>query len=131
MKKIIILCITIILMLSLSMVIGCTQSDKVSYNLSAQADNFNVTRQLTAINVRTNDIIFEMTGNFSLQVDTDYDLNIIGENEDGTYYKHFIRLTPEVTYVVVDIGVNMINKYQFEINFNPAMIRQVAPAIID
>lgn len=131
MKKIIVLCITIILMLSLSMVISCRQSDKVSYNLSYEADSFNVTRRLTAINVRTNDIIFEMKGNFSLDVDYDYDLNIIGENPDGTFYKHFIRLTPEVTYVVEDIGTNAINKYQYEINFNPKMIRQIAPTIID
>lgn len=30
---------------------GCeTQADKVSYNLSQEADNFNVVRQLTVIN---------------------------------------------------------------------------------
>ena len=34
-----------------AMLIGCsTESERVSYNLSQQADNFNVVRQLTVIN---------------------------------------------------------------------------------
>lgn len=37
--------------LTLTMLVGCeTEAQKVSYNLSQQADNFNVIRQLTVIN---------------------------------------------------------------------------------
>lgn len=130
-KKIFTILISIVFLLGLMSTIGCRQADKVSYNLSAQADAFNVTRRLTAFNVRTDAVLFQMTGNFSLSIDPDGDLNVIGENEDGTYYKHFIRLANEVTYVVEDLGTNNVNKYRYQINFNPNMIRQVEPEIID
>lgn len=128
-KRIFSILISVVFLLGLMSTIGCRQADRVSYNLSAQADAFNVTRRLTAFNVRT--VLFQMIGNFSLDIDADGDLNVIGENEDGTYYKHFIRLANEVTYIVEDLGTNNVNKYRYQINFNPKMIRQVEPEIID
>lgn len=43
---------------------GCAQSqaDKVSSNLSLEADNFNVIRRLTVINGILVDALFQMTG---------------------------------------------------------------------
>jgi hypothetical protein len=86
-KKIIIILIAIVAMLgTLS---GCQrQASRVSYNLSLEADNFNVARKLTVINQRTDTILFQMTGNFSIEKEADGDLAVIGENENGTYYKH-------------------------------------------
>lgn len=130
-KKIFTILISIVFLLGLMSTIGCRQADKISYNLSVQADSFNVTRRLTALNVRTDAVLFQMIGNFSLDIDIDGDLNIIGENEDGTYYKHFIRLAEEVTYIVEDLGTNNVNKYRYQINFNPKMIIQIEPKIID
>lgn len=50
---------------------GCTpQSDRVSYNLSQQADNFNVVREITVINCITGDVLFQMSGRMSIQPDT-------------------------------------------------------------
>lgn len=41
---------------------GCeTQSDRVSYNISKQADNFNVIRQITVINCIQGDVLFTHT----------------------------------------------------------------------
>ena len=42
--------------------VGCREADRVSYNLSKQADNFNVTRRLTVFNMRTDRCIMTMTG---------------------------------------------------------------------
>lgn len=115
---------------------GCgTQAERVSVNLSQQADNFNVTRQLTVINARAEDgnnaILFQMTGNFSIDIDSDGDLNVIGENPGGAYYKHFVRLSRDITYIVEDLGSTSVNKHKFEINFNPKMIVPVTPVIVD
>ena len=55
MKKSIILCMMICFSLCLS---GCTEAERVSYNISQQADNFNVLRQLTVINNVTGDTTF-------------------------------------------------------------------------
>lgn len=63
-----------------------------------------------------------MTGNFSIKKESDGDLAVVGENDDGTYYKHFVCLAPEITYIVQDLGETGVNKHKFEINFNPKMV---------
>lgn len=117
----------IALLLVLAMVLcfaGCeTQAERVSYNLSQQADNFNIVRQLTVINCIEGEVLFQMTGKLSITADTyDNQLEIIVE-DDGTYVKHFIGLSDNVTYVVEDLnlGANDVKKYKYTLNFNPNM----------
>ena len=101
---------------------GCSQADRVSYNLSQQADNFNVIRQLTVINCIEGDVLFQMTGKISITADTeDNQLEVIVETENDTYQKHFIGLSDNVTYVVEDLGSNNVDKYKYTLNFNPKM----------
>jgi basic membrane lipoprotein Med (substrate-binding protein (PBP1-ABC) superfamily) len=111
--------------------VGCSEASRVSDNLSQEADNFNVTRILTVINVRTDTVLYQMTGNFSINIDSDGDLDVIGENPNGTYYKHFVRIPPEITYIVQDLGTTTVSKHQYEINFNPDMILPAKPVTID
>lgn len=102
---------------------GCSEADRVSSNLSKEADNFNVVRQLTVINCIGGDVLFQMTGKMSITADTEDDqLEIIVE-EDGTYVKHFVGLSDNVTYVVEDLnlGANDVNEYKYTLNFNPNM----------
>lgn len=120
-----------LIFVSLLAFVGCTQSSKVSHNLSKQADNFNVTRMLTVVNTRTDTIIFQMTGNFSIEKASDGDLEITGENDNGEYYKHFVNLSRDITYVVEDIDSTGVDKHKYEINFNPDMIMPFAPTIVD
>ena len=56
---------------------GCTESEQVSYNIGKEADNFNVTRKLTVINARTDTILLEMEGTFSLSNNSDNELEVI------------------------------------------------------
>lgn len=46
---------------------GCRESDRVSRNISKNADNFNVVRRLTVFNMRTDKCILCMTGKMSIQ----------------------------------------------------------------
>ncbi len=48
---------------------ACTEVDKVSYNVSQEADNFNALRRFAVINTRTDKVEFELIGAFSLQVE--------------------------------------------------------------
>lgn len=112
---------------------GCSEAEKVSYNLSEQADNFNVVREITAINCITGDTIFQMSGKMSITADVeDKQLEVIVE-DDGTYVKHFIGLSDNVSYVVEDLnlGANEVNKYKYTLNFNPKMWIPVEGAVID
>ena len=115
--------LTLVAIMSIS-VTGCKQreSDIVSYNLSLEADNFNNVRQVTIINCLQGDVLFQMTGKMSIEADTsDNQLEIIVEDNEGGYKKHFIGLSDNVTYVVEDITSKDVDKYNYTLNFNPNM----------
>ena len=122
MKKRIFGVLLVILTFSVLMV-GCeTEADRVSYNLSQEADNFNVVRQLTVINCLQGDVLFQMTGKMSIKPDMEENqLEIIVENEDGTHTKHFVGLSDNVTYVVEQISGEYVNKYKYTLVYNPRM----------
>ena len=130
MKKIVLM---MALMGSLLLVSGCeSEAEKVSYNLSQQADNFNVIRQLTVINCIEGDVLFQMTGKMSITADTaDNQLEVIVEDEDGSYKKHYIGLSDNVTYVLEDLGENNVSKYKYTLNYNPTMWIPVEVQTID
>lgn len=112
---------------------GCqTQAEKVSYNLSQEADNFNDVRQITVINCLQGDVLFQMTGKISIEADMDDNqLEIIVEDENGNYKKHFIGLSDNVTYVVEDITSGDVSNYKYTLNFNPKMWTPVEVDTID
>lgn len=85
---------------------GCdTEANRVSYNLSQEADNFNDIRQITVINCLQGDVLFQMTGKMSITADTaDKQLEVIVEDEKGEYKKHFIGLSDNVTYDIMISG---------------------------
>lgn len=112
---------------------GCqTEASKVSHNLSLEADNFNNVRQVTVINCLQGDVLFQMTGKMSITADTeDNQLEIVVEDNDGGYKKHFIGLSDNVTYVVEDITSKDVNKYKYTLNFNPKMWLPITVETID
>lgn len=128
--------IVIVLILCLFALIfftSCRQADRVSENLSKEADNFNIVRQVTVINCIKGDVLFQMTGKMSIKADTtDNQLEIIVE-DDGRYTKHFIGLSDNVTYVVEDLnlGENEVSNYHYTLNYNPEMWLPVDVETID
>lgn len=116
----------------ITMLAGCTEAEKVSYNLSQEADNFNDIRQITVINCLQGDVLFQMTGKMSITADvSDNQLEVVVEDENGEYKKHFIGLSDNVTYVVEDITAGDVEKYKYTLNFNPKMWLPVEIETID
>lgn len=122
MKKI--FCVLMVVLVITTSFVGCgSEAERASYNLSKQADNFNVVRQLTVVNCISNDVLFQMTGKLSIKADTvDNQLEITVEDGE-TYVKHFVGLSDNVTYVIEDLnlGANAVSKYKYTLNFNPKM----------
>ncbi|AXJ12488.1 hypothetical protein [Streptococcus pluranimalium] len=115
------LAVTVSLMAVLTLA-GCDKSDKVSHNLSKEANNFNSTRQLTVINAIQGDTLFQMTGRMSIQADSnDNQLEVVVEEKEGKYKKHFIGLSDNVTYIVEDVTGKVTDPYNYTLNFNPKM----------
>ena len=102
--------------------VGCTEASQVSYNVSQEADNFNVLRRFAVINTRTDKVEFELIGAFSLDASAYPKISVIVEKEDGSYFKHIIGLNTDTFYVVEDLGGAEVNKYKYEVNYIPETI---------
>ena len=102
---------------------GCTQADRVSENISTEAENFNVTRRLAVINTITDKPQLELVGNFSIEVDPEgSQLEITVKVDEDRYKKHFVGLTPTVTYVVEDISGAEVSNARYQISYLPEAI---------
>lgn len=123
-----------LLVVSAFLLTACSEASRVESNLTKEADNFNVVRQLTVINCLQGDVLFQMTGKMSINADVnDNQLEIIVENDDGNYTKHFVGLSDNVTYTIEDLnlGSNDVQKYKYTLNFNPKMWFPVEIETID
>ena len=101
---------------------GCTQSGRVIDNISQEADNFNIVRRITVINARTDTVLLQLTGTFALKNNSNNELEVICELEDGKYQKHYVYLNEYTLYVVEDLSGSNVSKYSYELNFLPEMI---------
>lgn len=111
---------------------GCQrQSDRVAYNISKEADNFNVTRRLAVINARTDEPVFELIGNFAISNNSTNELVVTVEVGQGVYKKHMVYLNEWTIYVVEDVSGAYVDKYHYEVNFLPEMIIPVTITMND
>ena len=110
---------------------GCTEADKVSENVSQEADNFNVTRRLEVINARTDKPVFELIGNFAISNNSTNELEVTVEVGQGVYKKHMVYLNEWTIYVVEDVSGAYVDKYHYEVNFLPEMIVPVTVTMND
>lgn len=108
---------------TLGLSVGCdTQANRASYNLSQEADNFNVVRELTVINCIQGDVLFRMTGKMSILRDvSENQLEVVVEDEKGSYQKHFVGLSDNVTYTLEQKQYKDVSNYKYTLNFNPKM----------
>lgn len=113
-KKFLVLVSLITLGTSLS---ACTEAEKVSYNVSQEADNFNVVRRVAVINTRTDKVEFEVIGNISVDTSDENKLVIIAETGKDTYKKHLVNMTDWNMYVVENLEGADVNKYKYEVNY--------------
>lgn len=115
----------IVVALLAAILCGCGREvNQVSYNISRQADNFNVMRRITVFNTRTDKCLLQMTGRFSIQNESANELAVIVEldRKKNRYQKHFIYLNEWVTYTVEDLNGVKVSRYDYELEFMPQML---------
>lgn len=98
---------------------GCTERNQVSYNISQDADNFNVRRRVTVINMRSDKVLLQMEGCLSIHTDENDELEVITELPNGKYQKHFIYLNDWTMYTVEQVDSTKTDKFNYEFNFLP------------
>lgn len=121
---------SIILFIIITVIItscGVRQSERVSYNISKQADNFNVTRRLTVFNMRTDKCIMQMTGKMSIENEGNNEISVIVEvdRKRNIYQKHLIYLNEWTMYTVEDVTGAQVSRYAYEVEFMPAALKPI------
>ena len=124
MKKTVVTMVFMIAFLAITAiaVTGCEarEAERVSYNISKQADNFNVTRRLTVINTRTDKCILQMTGKISIEDVTDGIAVLVEvDRKKGIYQKHYVYLNENTMYTVEDVTGVSVSRYAYEMEFMP------------
>ena len=114
----------IALLTALLLCIGChNEANRVRTNLAKEADAFNCVRRVTVVDCITNIVLFQCEGKISITADrTDNQLEILIEEEGGTYKKAIVGLSDNVTYLVEDIYSSYVNPYRYTIMWNPKMV---------
>lgn len=103
---------------------GCMSSaDKVSDNLSKEAERFQIVRSIVAVNGITDKVLFEVRGRCSLEYGETMSntLDLICKDPDG-YKKHYIGISDNVTFISTQLkGVN-VSEYRTKVIFKPENI---------
>lgn len=99
---------------------GCREATMISYNVSKQADNFNVVRRLTVINTRSDKCILQMVGKMSIEDQKDGIAVLVEvDREKGIYQKHYIYMNEWTIYTVEDVSEVNVSRYAYEMEFMP------------
>lgn len=118
--------IAIVLLLLVTAIVctitGCRQAERVNYNISREADNFNVYRRIVVINVRDNNVLYTLTGFFSLNNSDHNELIVTSQIGDKDFRKDYIYLNEWTSYVVEQLDNTDVSPYSYELVIVPEMI---------
>ena len=109
------ICLVLVMIMALVCLTGCTEADKVNYNISMQADYFGSTRRVTVYNARTDKVILEIEGVMSVSNNASSELVVtckVGENQ---YKKNYVYLNDYTLYVVEDITGTYADPYHYKV----------------
>ena len=129
-SKIIITVATIVLFIVCVMAFaGCTenydfsQARRAKVNVQKEANNFNVERRIVVYNARTDFVVCEIIGYFSLSNGNVNELEVTVEVAKDTYKVNYIYLSEYTIYFVEDISGAHVDPYHYEIHYIPEMIQ--------
>lgn len=75
-----------------SCISGCSTASTVNYNLSKDANEFNVYRRITVTNARTDTIMLQAEGYMALSNNESNELVVTIKTGEDQYYKDYIYL---------------------------------------
>lgn len=111
--------------LSISLVAlgACTDAEVASQSLSEDADNFKVQRKITFINTVSDEVLYTIEGQMSVNADQeDNQLEIMAKTGENEFQKHILGLSPTTVYIVEQVDWVQANQYQFKITIKPSAL---------
>lgn len=104
-------------------VTACNDADIASRNLSVAADQFEINRRIVFYNGITGEYILSMEGLCSLgNRDEPGTLSVVCKTGPGSYKKHFLGLSDNVTYFAEQLEPVPTSAYHYRVIFKPASI---------
>ncbi|MBR1173918.1 hypothetical protein JQ617_08130 [Bradyrhizobium sp. KB893862 SZCCT0404] len=100
---------------------ACDDAQVASQNLSKAADNFEINRRIVFYNGITGEYMLTIEGLCS-QEPSDRKLAVICKTGPGTYKKHFLGLSDNVTYFSEQMEPAQASVYQYRVTFKPSVI---------
>ena len=101
---------------------SCSAADTASYNLSKQADSFQVFRRIVFYNGITGEYMLQIEGLCSLGNNGSGEISITCKVAEEQYKKHYLGLSDNVTYFVEQIDSIFVDQYHYLVIFRPATI---------
>ena len=100
------------------LLVGCSQADNATSQLKSEADEFQITRRITVVNLRTDNVLYEIEGRISYSVEADGDLSIVAKISDNKFTRDTIGVGQAgngITYVVKQIEPNTVDPYHYHV----------------
>jgi hypothetical protein len=104
---------------------GCIDTDAnvASKNLSEDADNFKINRRIVFINGMTDTYLMSIEGFCSLgNNDTAGRMSVTCKTGPGTYKKHYLGLSDNVTFFVEQLESAGVSTDHYKVTFKPSTI---------
>lgn len=103
--------------------VGCSDADVASNNLSQDSDNFKIARKIVFYNGITDKYILTIEGFCSIHVDTgENQLEVTCKTGDNEYKKHFLGLSNNVTYFVEQVDGANVSKDHYKVVLKPETV---------
>lgn len=113
----------VVIVFGLLLVVGCSQADTASNNISKEAEKFQVQRKIVGINGITDKVLFEVEGRCSVEKGESlggvYD--VICKHGDDDYRKHYLGLSDNVTFISTQLKGIDVSEYRTKIIIKPAV----------
>ena len=117
MKKLMIL-MTVLMTLSFT---NCTDADIASHNLAKSAEQFEIYRRVIFYNGITDAYILSVQGYCSIE-EYNGQLEVTIKTNDGSYLKHHLGLSDNVTYFSEQIESKNVSTGHYRVIFKPSAI---------
>jgi hypothetical protein len=104
---------------------GCSDSDKASQNISTEAEQFRIQRQIVFYNGITDSYIATVVGRCSVDPASDLPgktLAVTCKEGADKYVKHYLGLSDNTTWFALQTKPVAVDVYHTEIVFKPAAI---------
>lgn len=104
---------------------GCSEADKVNYNISQQAEYFQSERRVTVWNARTDNVIMYIEGYINVSNNSTNELVVTAKVGADSYKKNYVYLNDYTLYVVEDISGTHTDPYHYKLYFNTNVLPDI------